>query len=123
MKKKKSSLNKWFETFIVLDVLAISCLFIVYGPWDRFRNFWITTAMRTATHQYLAKVFYSESTIIATIKNNYVSIIDENTDTSAIVFSESIDTGVYESIYEEQILKRDEGNDLYKTWCIAQNKC
>ena len=58
MKKKKSSLNKWFVTFITVDVLAIICLFAVYGPWDRFRNFWITTAMRTATHQYLAKVFF-----------------------------------------------------------------
>ena len=121
MKKKKSSLNKWFVTFITLDVLAIICLFVVYGPWDRFRNFWITTAMRTATHQYLAKVFYSESAIIKTIKNNYVSTIEENTDSSAIVFSESIDTGVYESIYEEQILKRDEGNDLYKYFSIEVN--
>lgn len=121
IKSKKNKLNRWVAFFFVFDVLAISCLFILYGPFDGFRNFWITTAMRTATHQYLAQTFYTDEMIMNTIKNNSVSIISENTDTSAIVFSANNDVLEYESIYEEQILKRDEGNDLYKYFEIEVN--
>lgn len=120
-KKKKNRLNFWFKTFIVLDILAVAALFVIYGPWDGFRNFWITSAMTTMTHHYLAETFYTEETINKTISMNYVENIDEETNTEAIVFSDGADTGVYESEYEEQILKRDEGNDLYKVFSIKVN--
>ena len=120
-KKKKSRLNAWFYTFIVLDILAIAALFVIYGPWDGFRNFWITSAMTTMTHHYLAETFYTEETINKTISMNYVENIDEDTNVEAIVFSDGADTGVYESEYEEQILKRDEGNDLYKVFDLKIN--
>lgn len=120
-KKKKSKLNKWFYTFIVLDVLAIGALFIIYGPWDGFRNFWITSSMTTMTHHYLAKTFYSDEVINETINKNYVENLTTETNTNEIVFSDGKDTGVYESEYEEQILKRDEGNDLYKLFDIKVN--
>lgn len=120
-KKKKSKLNKWFYTFIVLDVLAIGALFIIYGPWDGFRNFWITSSMTTMTHHYLAKTFYSDEVINETINKNYVEDLTTETNTNEIVFSDGKDTGVYESEYEEQILKRDEGNDLYKLFDIKVN--
>ena len=120
-KKKKSHLNAWFYTFIGLDILAVVALFIIYGPWDGFRNFWITSAMTTMTHHYLAETFYTEDTINKTISMNYVENIGDEVDTDAIVFSDGQDTGVYESEYEEQILKRDEGNDLYKIFDIKVN--
>lgn len=120
-KKKKNRLNFWFKTFIVLDILAVAALFVIYGPWDGFRNFWITSAMTTMTHHYLAETFYTEETINKTISMNYVENIDEETNAEAIVFSAGADTGVYESEYEEQILKRDEGNDLYKVFSIKVN--
>ena len=120
-KKNKNRLNFWFKSFIVLDILAVAALFVIYGPWDGFRNFWITSAMTTMTHHYLAETFYTEETINKTISMNYVENIDEETNTEAIVFSDGADTGVYESEYEEQILKRDEGNDLYKVFSIKVN--
>lgn len=121
VKKRKNKVDKWFNLFIALDVLAVICLYVAYGNWDGFRNFWITSAMRTATHQYLAKTLYSENMIEKVISNNYVADILDNTNTSEIVFTNSVDTGVYESVYEEQILKRDEGNDLYKYFSIEIN--
>ena len=119
--KKKHKMDGWFKFFVVLDVFAFMCLYIAYGNWDGFRNFWITSAMRTATHQYLAKTLYSDEMIKTVISNNYVGELNDNTNSSDIVFSDSIDTGVYESIYEEQILKRDPGNDLYKYFSIEIN--
>ena len=112
--KKQSKLNFWFRTFVFLDVMAVICLFVVYGPWDGFRNFWVTSAMTTMTHKYLARTLYSEEEIQRTLNKNTVEMITDTTDVSEIVFSDGNDTGVYESVYEEQILKREEGNDLYK---------
>lgn len=120
-KKRKNKLDKWFNLFITLDILAVTCLYVAYGNWDGFRNFWITSAMRTATHQYLAKTLYSDNMIKDVISSNYVANILDNTNTSEIVFDNNIDTGVYESVYEEQILKRDKGNDLYKYFSIEIN--
>lgn len=120
-KNKKNAIDKWFNVFIAFDVFALICLYVAYGNWDGFRNFWITSAMRTATHQYLAKTLYSDSMIETVISNNFVADITDNTNSSEIVFSDNVDTGVYESVYEEQILKRDEGNDLYKYFSIEIN--
>jgi hypothetical protein len=52
---------------------------------------------------------------------NSVENISETTNTNEITFSGAQDTGVYESEYEAQILKRDEGNDLYKVFDIKVN--
>lgn len=119
MKNKK--LNIWFYIFIFIDVLSIICLVVLYGPWENFRNFWITSSMTTATHQYLARTFYSKTQILETLNNNYVEQIVAETDSSMISFSSNDDNGVYESFYEEQILKRDEGNELYKRFEISVN--
>ena len=51
-KKKKNKINKWFYTFVVLDILAVIGLFVVYGPWDGFRNLWITSYTKTSTPCY-----------------------------------------------------------------------
>ena len=41
------------------DVIAITVLFLLYGPYANFRDWLITTAMGTMNHQYLATTFYS----------------------------------------------------------------
>lgn len=110
---KKNKWKKWVIGFAVMDVLAIICLFLTYGPIDYFRNLLVTTAMTTKSHQYLARIFYDDDTIQKVLANNYVGEIGENTDSSDIVMNNE-DHGNYDSVYEEQILKRDEGNDLYK---------
>lgn len=111
--KPKKKYHKLFITIIILDIMALLGLFTLYGPIDIFRNFWITSAMTTARHKYLARIFYSEDTIDRVMSENYVVGFEENSDTDAITF-ESKEPTKYASIYEEQILKRDEGNDLYK---------
>lgn len=102
-----------FIVMLILDIGAIFCLLLAYGPYNGFRNFLITTAMTSKSHKYFARTIYSEETINKVMSQNYIVEVEEETNTDEIIF-ENQDTNVYESIYEEQILKRDPGNDLYK---------
>ena len=111
--ENKKSNKKWVITFGILDVIALICLFLMYGPITYFRNLWVTSAMTTATHQYLAYVFFNEDSVKEIMDNNTVIESNESTDKDEIDF-EVKEPVVYESIYEEQVLKKDEGNDLYK---------
>lgn len=117
-KENKPKSKKLFKasiiTFIVLDILACVGLFLTYGPISYFRNLLITSAMTTMSHKYLARTFYDENTIQKVLDGNHVKETEEETDSSEINFESGKDTGEYESVYEEQILKRDEGNDIYK---------
>lgn len=107
-------MNKKLIVIIVLDILMVLCFFLAYGPINYFRELLITTAMTTKDHKYLARVLYDEKTIAEIMGKNYLAEINENTDSSAIKFDEIKETDYYESKYEEEVLKKDEGNDLYK---------
>lgn len=114
MSRKVKKKNTFSKVLIVIDVLAIICFFIAYGPVTFFRDFIVTSAMTTMNHKYFAYILYSEEMVEETLNNNRVIETSESTDITAIDTSASKDNGVYESIYEEQILKRDEDNSVYK---------
>lgn len=109
--KKKSKL---MFLFIILDSIAIILLFFAYGPVSYFRDMFITTAMTTMSHKYFAYTLYSEEMINDVLNSNFVNELEENTNAEDIIFEEIKPTDEYESIYEEQILKKDEDNNLYK---------
>lgn len=117
-KKKKEKKNKKIRistiVFLVLDIGALLCLFLAYGPFSYLRNLYITSSMETMTHKYLARTIYSDKMIANTLSKNKVIEGTESTNAGDITFTEIKETDTYESIYEEQILKKDEGNDLYK---------
>ncbi len=112
--KKKEKKSKFNIVLIVIDVFTLICFFIAYGPFSFFRDFLVTTAMTTMTHKYFAYVLYSEDMVEKILENNRVIETEDPTDTSKINIQPIVDNGTYESIYEEQVLKKDEGNDLYK---------
>lgn len=125
-KKKKDKSNKkksskgWVITFSILDVIAIICLFLMYGPISYFRNLWVTSAMTTMSHKYLAYIFFNQNSINHILENN--KVIESGSDgTTDGVDIAGEDPGIYESIYEEQVLKRDPGNDLYKVIDVEGN--
>ena len=113
--KKKMSLKRkiiiGFSSFFV--VLISSGLFLLYGPWDGFRDLLITTAMTTMNHKYLATWFYSDKTINEVLTKNGVIEVNEITDTNLIKFKKYTTT-IYKNEYEKELLTKDEGNDLYK---------
>ena len=116
MKKKKS---KFIIFLMVVDVLALISFFVVYGPFSFFRDFWVTTAMTTKSHHYFAYVFYSEEEVQKVLDNNKVLEPEDPTDTSKITFNPNFESDTYESIYEEQILKKDNKDDRYKLLDIS----
>lgn len=120
-KRKKNKTTKWVITFGFLDVIAIVCLFLMYGPISYFRNFWVTSAMSTMSHQYLAYIFFNQEQIDDILSQNTIIEVEGNTNEEEIKFEEPEEIIEYTSPEEEQILTRDPGNDLYKVIKVEGN--
>lgn len=108
-KKKKTAIF-----LIIIDVCMIICFFLAYGPFSYLRELYITTAMTTMSHKYLARTIYTEDIINDVLDGNYVKETGESTNTNDIVIGDIDDSGEYDSIYDEQILTRDPAHPEYK---------
>ena len=97
-----------------------SFLFLFYGPINSFKEFWITSAMTTMTHQYLATWFYSDDYIQKVLENNKIIEIDEISDPNQIKFRKYTTT-IYKNEYEKEILDHNK-DDVYKVIDINESK-
>lgn len=99
--------------FIIVDIIVFCCFFMMYGPIDYVRNLYVTTAMQTMNHQWLAHIFYSDASIKKIQdKNFFISLTDDvNLDDIVIDTREKIR---YKDEYEEELLTRENKDDLYK---------
>lgn len=125
-KKVKRPMKKWKKILLIIILILFivggsSGLFLLYGPWHGFRDWLITTAMTTLNHQWIATIFYSDETIAQVMSNNAVIESGENTNTDEVELVAYLDDVEYENEYEEAVLKKDEGNDLYKVIDIKGN--
>ena len=77
-KKNKGKAKKIIISLVISMFLIVGFLF--YGPWHGFRDFWITTAMTTLSHQYLATWLYSDKTINKVLESNKIIEPGENSD-------------------------------------------
>ena len=114
-KNKEKKKHTLLKILIFLFLFGISLfVFLFYGPWKGFRDFWITTAMTTMEHQYLATWFYSEETINKVLEDN--SVIEPNdvinTDLIEIYDNETV-SNTYKDEYDKQVLEHEEGA-IYK---------
>ncbi len=119
MFKGKSNKYKWpLKRKIITSICLIyiigfsSFLFLFYGPINSFKEFWITSAMTTMNHKYLATWIYSEEYINKVLENNKIIEVGEVSDPNQIVFRKYTTT-IYRNEYEKEILDRDE-DELYK---------
>ena len=73
-KNRKTGLaSKIFTALFSLGTIGIIVvLFLLYGPYSNFREWLVTTAMTTMTHQYFATWFYDEDTIAYILDKNRV---------------------------------------------------
>lgn len=108
---KKKKWTKSALTLIVLDLLIVIGFFLTYGPISYFRNLLVTTSMTTMTHKYLARTFYTDEMIEQVLKQNTIKESGASTNAKDIVIGDIEQPETYESIYEEQILKREEGQE------------
>jgi len=65
------------------SVIAIAVLF--HSPYTEFKEYWVTTAMSTMEHQYLAEMLVSDDEIAEIMENNKVIQSGLNADTSEIL--------------------------------------
>ena len=123
-KTKKSMGTKILTTLFSLGTAGIIVvLFLLYGPWCGFREWLVTTAMTTMTHQYFATWFYDDETIEYILEKNKIVEINEETDINAI--KTGLASGVvtkYENEYERAILERDPKNNDYKIIEISDKR-
>lgn len=113
--KKKKNAKKILLVLVILAILGVgSGGFLLYGPYSGFRNWLITTAMTTMTHQYFATWFYDDETINQVLAQNKVNEVNEITDTDTIVIDTDKIEKTYENEYERAILEKDPNNDEYK---------
>lgn len=113
MWKKIRNLHLITKLIIIVDLIVLLCFFVVYGPIDKARVFWITTAMETGDHQYFANIFYSDNTIKKVMSENYLDEIKEDTDVSSITIGQEEKITAYTSAYEKEILDHPQ-DALYK---------
>lgn len=116
-KPKKNIFKRILIIFAILVIIGGSSLgILLYGPYSGFRDWLITTAMTTMTHQWIAYLFYDENTINNVMASNKVEEIMEDTDTDAIVVGVGTNTPVsaYENEYERAVLEKKNKNDTYK---------
>lgn len=117
IKKEKRKEKKLVTKIIIAMVILVSSfsLFLFYGPIDGFRNFWITSAMTSMNHQYLATWFYNDKVINEVLANNHIIEVNENSNPDLINFKDyNTNQKIYKNEYEKEILTKDKGNDLYK---------
>ncbi len=115
MKKKQV----WKKVLLILMILAIIGIatvgILLYGPWSKFREWLITTAMTTMTHQYFATWFYDEQTIQDALNKNKVQETDQITNIDTIVINKTEEKPKeYENEYERAVLEKDPDNQDYK---------
>lgn len=115
VKKKTKNWKKIWLTLIILAIIGTSSGgFLLYGPYSGFRDWLITTAMTTMTHQYFATWFYDDETIQAVLAKNKVEETDEITNTNTIIVNKTSSKTEYANEYEKAILEKDPNNDDYK---------
>ena len=112
-KKRKKKILTRTIIFGVIDIIAVICFFVMYGPFPYVRNLYVTTAMNTMEHKWLAKIFYSDKKIEEIMNGNYFVTIDEDANLDDIVI-DTKEKKKYKNEYEKELLTRDAGNDLYK---------
>ncbi len=124
MFKKKKSTYQWpLKRKLIAWACALyivgfsSFLFLFYGPFTSFKEFWITSAMTTMSHQYLATWIYSEEYIQKVLARNTIQEVDEVTDPSQIKFRKYTTT-IYRNPYEKEILMHEK-DALYKVIPIS----
>lgn len=113
-KKSKNKFKVFLKVIVCLFILGVTIgLFLLYGPIEKFRSWYITTAMTTMHHQYLATWFYSEETILEVLDKNKIIEVGGTTDTSQISIGENHSTN-YENEYERAVLEKDSRHPEYK---------
>ena len=117
--KKKFTISIFTILIFLMDICVGAGLYVINMP--KFKTFWVTSAMTTMTHQYLAYMLYDEATINKIMSENY---IEQNTETinldDIVVNDTDLFSKRYTNKYDKEIFTKDEGNDVFKLIRISE---
>ena len=99
------------KVLIILDIAALLMLTCIYGPWHGFQNWFVTTALSTSSHRYLANILYSDIRIEEIMNRNQAIVIEGDSDADLVTFDSS-EMYAINSEYEAQITEHDENQDF-----------
>ncbi|MBP3503120.1 MAG: phosphodiester glycosidase family protein [Clostridia bacterium] len=123
IEKKKTFLAKFLNfSFYSIMIGFITGLFLMYGPYNGFRDWYITTAMTTMNHQYLATWFYSSETISEVLDRNKMIEVDSITDPALVTTTASTSKITYVNEYEKAVLEKDPNHPDYKIIKMTTSK-
>ncbi len=110
----KRRLRKWLKVvmtmFMVIYIVGCtSFITLLYGPYEKFRTWLVTTAMGTMNHQYLCKWFYSNEQINEVMSKNFILESGESTDPNLVDKEEVVELNEF----EKELLTHGE-NEAYK---------
>ena len=114
-KEKRKLKSKILTAIIALFIIGVlSVAFLLYGPYNGFRDWLITVGMTSMTHHWIPELFYSDDTISKVMENNRVDEIKEDTKKEEIKKEETKqEEKQYADVYEKQILAPNLDKDEY----------
>ena len=115
---KRRRLSKFTILIVLLDILVIDGLIVIQN--NKFKAFWIPTAMTTMSHKYLAYTLYDEKTVNKVMSENYIEQSNEIMNLDDIVIGGQKKR--YTNKYEKELFTPDPGNEVYKTIRIIEPK-
>ena len=119
--KKKFRIAGFTILVILMDICVIAGLYVI--RLDEFKTFWITSAMTTKSHRYLAYTLYDEKTVNKIMSENYIEANTEEINLNDIVVNDvDLFSRRYTNPYDKQIFTKDPGNDVYKLIRINESK-
>jgi len=119
-KKLRLKISKFTVLILLLDLIVIDGLIVINN--NKFKAFWIPTAMTTMSHKYLAYTLYDEDTVNKVMSENYIEANTETINLDDIVIGSNKEKSHYSSKYERELFTRDAGNEVYKIIRINESK-
>ena len=112
LKKRRHIMNFLVSVY---SICCIGFLVLLYGPYNGFREWLITTAMGTMTHHYLCEMFYNENTIKEVQNSNYIEDNGEETDDTLLAeVQEVIKDETKWTKYEKQLFNKHTADEIYR---------
>ena len=68
--EKRKKLSWYSYVLIFVDICAVFCFLLAYGPYSGFRDWLVTTALSTGGHKYFAYVLYSQDMVKKVVSAN-----------------------------------------------------
>ena len=122
-KKKKFKFKINFFTILVfiMDIGVISGLYII--NMEEFKTFWISSAMTTMNHRYLAHMLYDDETINKVMSENYIEQTMEEVNLDEITVNQGdLFSKRYTNKYDKELFTKDPDNDVFKLIRINESK-